>query len=117
MWQVVTRLEQDGKDLFTQGHGGKYGKKEAEKILLKIALEPKWEGKLLKIALKPKKEAREYATTGGGARAGGGGAVRGTGTMATVSGGQGTMYKEMPRTTTKSTRDQQKHLLKASKKR
>jgi len=98
MWQVVTRLEQDGKDLFTQGHGGKYGKKEAEKILLKIALEPKWEGKLLKIALKPKKEAREYATTGGGARAGGGGAVRG-------------------RTTTKSTRDQQKHLLKASKKR
>ena len=85
MWQVVTRLEQDGKDLFTQGHGGKYGKKEAEKILLKIALEPK-------------KEAREYVTTGGGARAGGGGAVRG-------------------RTTTKSTRDQQKHLLKASKKR
>ena len=78
MWQVVTRLEQDGKDLFTQGHGGKYGKKEAEKILLKIALEPK-------------KEARKYVTTGGGA-------VRG-------------------RTTTKSTRDQQKHLLKASKKR
>ena len=104
MRQVVTRLEQDGKDLFTQGHGGKYGKKEAEKILLKIALEPK-------------KEARKHVTTGGGARAGGGGAVRGTGTMATVSGGQGTMYKEMPRTTTKSTRDQQKHLLKASKKR
>ena len=101
---MVTRLEQDGKDLFTQGHGGKYGKKEAEKILLKIALEPN-------------KEARKYVTTGGGARAGGGGAVRGTGTMATVSGGQGTMYKEMPRTTTKSTRDQQKHLLKASKKR
>ena len=104
MRQVVTRLEQDGKDLFTQGHGGKYGKKKAEKILLQLALESR-------------KEAREYATTGGGARAGGGGAVRGTGTMATVSGGQGTMYKEMPRTTTKSTRDQQKHLLKASKKR
>ena len=85
MRQVGTRLEQDGKDLFTQGHGGKYGKKEAEKILLKIALEPK-------------KEARKHVTTGGGARAGGGGAVRG-------------------RTTTKSTRDQQKHLLKASKKR
>ena len=85
MRQVVTRLEQDGKDLFTQGHGGKYGKKEAEKILLKIALEPK-------------KEARKYVTTGGGARAGGGGAVRG-------------------RTTTKSTRDQRKHLLKASKNR
>ena len=85
MWQVVTRLEQDGKDLFTQGHGGKYGKK-------------KLEGELLQLALESRKEAREYATTGGGARAGGGGAVRG-------------------RTTTKSTRDQQKHLLKASKKR
>ena len=85
MRQVVTRLEQDGKDLFTQGHGGKYGKKEAEKILLQLALESR-------------KEAREYATTGGGARAGGGGAVRG-------------------RTTTKSTRDQKKHLLKATKKR
>ena len=85
MWQVVTRLEQDGKDLFTQGHGGKYGKTE-------------WEDELLEIALESREEAREKATTGGGARAGGGGAVRG-------------------RTTTKSTRDQQKHLLKASKKR
>ena len=78
MWQVVTRLEQDGKDLFTQGHGGKYGKTE-------------WEDELLEIALESREEAREKATTGGGA-------VRG-------------------RTTTKSTRDQKKHLLKATKKR
>ena len=100
----MTRLEHDGKDLFTQGHGGKYGKTQLE-------------GNLLQLALESRQEARQHATTGSGARAGGGGAVRGTGTMASVSGGQGTIYKEMPRTTTKSTKELQKHLLKALKKR